>query len=313
MFCIILFVFQSTMDNNSIVMDKNKINPITIRDLRPVVAIANYQDVPAGAVWGERQITDFELILVVEGRFSYEQHGARPLILEAGDVLLIPPSIPHYFRRLERPAHAVFSCIHGELIRGSRWADGDYRFTPRPKLVTHTQGDIVIHDLFKRCRDTYEGYSLYRAELLETILKEIWIRLAEYWQGKHTPLPSGRVRAMTTFLKAHLHERISRRTLARHFGVTPEHINALFRKELGVTPTQFIHRERILRAYRLLRDQGLSVKESAHQVGFEDPFYFSRIFKRILKRNPGSLSHPLQQSGRGQAAPHETTLMKKPS
>jgi AraC-like DNA-binding protein len=73
------------------------------------------------------------------------------------------------------------------------------------------------------------------------------------------------------------------------FRITPEHVNALFRKELGVTPTQFLHRERIFRAYRYIRDQGVSVKEAAAQVGFDDPFYFSRVFKRIFKHAPSSL------------------------
>jgi AraC-like DNA-binding protein len=34
---------------------------------------------------------------------------------------------------------------------------------------------------------------------------------------------------------------------------------------------------------------GLSVKEVAAMVGFDDPFYFSRVFKRIMKRSPVSI------------------------
>jgi methylphosphotriester-DNA--protein-cysteine methyltransferase len=68
-------------------------------------------------------------------------------------------------------------------------------------------------------------------------------------------------------------------------------------KELGVTPTQFLHRERMFRAYRYIRDQWISVKEAAAQVGFDDPFYFSRVFKRIFKRAPSFLrrEHPSSQ------------------
>ena len=259
------------------------------RDLRPVVGFANYTAVRRGAAWGERVIPDLELVLVVEGRFSYEPRGSAPAALLPGDVLLIPPREPHTLRRLDAPVHAVFSCIHVELVPGACWGAGEYRFRPAPRRVTHVQGDAAIHDLFRRCSDVFSGYAHSRGDLLECIVKELWLRLAEYWGGSQGGRPSGRVRAMEAHLRAHLAEPVSRQVLAREFSVTPEHVNALFRRHLGVTPTQFVHRERVHWAYRLLRDEGMSVKEAAARVGFEDPLYFSRVFRRVMLRAPSSV------------------------
>ena len=94
---------------------------------------------------------------------------------------------------------------------------------------------------------------------------------------------------MVSYLRTHLDRKVTRRSLAREFGITPEHVNALFKKHLGVTPTQFIQRERMQKAYHYLRDEGLSVKETAARVGFDDPFYFSRVFKRLMHRSPTSV------------------------
>lgn len=271
-------------------MDKNKVGRrLTVRDIRPVVAFANYKPIRRGELWGPRRIPDFELILIVEGRFTYERQGHPTLTMDAGDVLLIPPGEVHILRRLDVPAHAVFSCIHGELLPAARWLKSDYSFHPEPQRVTRARGDAAVHDLFRRCSDAYNGYARHRDVLLECILKEIWIRLAEYWGGGHAGPPSGTVKGMVAYVMAHLREPITRRTLAREFSVTPEHVNALFRKHLSVTPTQFIHRERVRLAYRYLRDDGLSVKEAAARVGFDDPFYFSRVFRRVLMRNPSSV------------------------
>lgn len=279
------------MDRGGVFMDNNKKSvQLTVREIRPVVTVANYQEVARGRYWGERQIPDFELILIVEGRFAYETRTAPALILTAGDVLLIPPLEWHTIRRLDKPAHAVFSCIHGELIPKARWGRGEYHFSPEPQRVTRIHGDAVIHDLFMRCRTVYEGYDKYREVLLETILKEIWVRLAGFWSGGASEDLSGRIKCMVSYLRAHLDKKITRRSLAREFGITPEHVNALFKKQLGVTPTQFINRERMQLAYRYLRDEGLSVKETAARVGFEDPFYFSRVFKRVMHRTPASVS-----------------------
>lgn len=263
---------------------------ITVAAVRPVITHSNYMAVRPGQFWGERSIPDLELILIVAGRFSYEVRGeAGPVYLGAGDVLLILPGEWHILRRLDEPAHAAFSCIHLELLPAARWAAGDYRFEPAPQRVTPVES-WAFHDLFMRCSEVFAGYDRYRGVLLETLGKELWIRLAEHWSGGEGGRIPERVRPMVTYLRNNLtRPHIGRGTLAKEFGITPQHVNALFRGALGVTPTQFIHRERVLRAYRYIRDENNSVKEAAARVGFEDPFYFSRVFKRVLKQSPSAL------------------------
>ena len=259
--------------------------------VRPVIKHSNYRSVERGQSWGPRAIPDLELVLIVAGRFVYEVRDEPvPVLLHAGDVLLIRPGEWHTLRREDEPAHAAFSCIHLELLPEGRWAAGDYRCDPSPQRVTPVSS-WAIHDLFMRCSEVFAGYDRYRDALMETLAKELWIRLSESWSGGGSGgvIPE-RVRPMVSYLREHLAEpTIGRCELAREFGITPEHVNALFRRTLGITPTQFLHRERVLRAYRHIRDENLSVKEAAARVGFEDPFYFSRIFKRILNLSPSAL------------------------
>jgi len=258
-------------------------------DIRPTVRVANYFDVPSGRVWGERVIPDLELILIVEGRFAYEAAREDAIPLAAGDVLCIPPSTPHVFGRTDRAGRAVISCIHGELADDGTWAAGDYRLDPSPQVVTHLEADREAHGLFRRCAAVFEGYSRCRAPLLRAVACEIWLRLAERWTSGEDHRLSLRMERMVAYLRAHLCEPVSRRDLAREFSVTPEHVNALFKKELGVSPTQFVHRERAQLAYRYLRDDRLSVKEVAARVGFSDPFYFSKVFKRVMLVPPSDV------------------------
>ena len=100
---------------------------------------------------------------------------------------------------------------------------------------------------------------------------------------------SSRMRLMVKFVRENISRLVTRQGLARQFSLTPEHINTIFKKELGVTPTQFVQREEALLALRLIRDEGLSVKEVAARVGFTDEFYFSKVFKKVMHVSPGSL------------------------
>lgn len=256
-------------------------------DVRPRVNYANYFAVRNGQRrWGPRTIADVELILVVAGEFAYESAG-ETWALQDGDVLCIPPGIEHVFaHRRDRSYGAVISCIHLELAPG-RWRAGDYRPEPMPPPVTSTHGDMAIHPLFRHCRDVFEGNLPYREELLGTIARNLWLRLAGYWEGHMRPGPSLRTARMVAAIERGLPGVVTRHDLAREFGLGPEHVNALLRKEIGLTPTQIRHRALIVQACRLLQEEGLSVKEAAARTGFHDEFHFAKVFKRVMGFPPG--------------------------
>ena len=64
-----------------------------------------------------------------------------------------------------------------------------------------------------------------------------------------------------------------------------------------MSPSAVINRERAARAYQLIDREGLSVAESALAVGFQDPFYFSRVFKQIYTIPPSQVGRTHQNRG----------------
>ena len=78
----------------------------------------------------------------------------------------------------------------------------------------------------------------------------------------------------------HLHP--DRRYLARRFGLSAQHVNRVFKEEVGCSPTSFVQRECCQRAPRLILEENLGVAEAAERVGFADPSYYSRVFTRII-------------------------------
>jgi AraC-like DNA-binding protein len=247
--------------------------------------MANYIHPGPGRSWNNRTIPDFELILVVAGRYGYDVPGRPPVVLRPGHVLCIVPG-HHSFYRIDRARRSTISCIHCEPAPQGTYAAGDYRLAPRPRTVTDMSREPAVVDLFRRAAEAFAGYGRYRGALVETITREIWLRLAERWTGTETRTMSRRLEQMVAFLREHATRQVTRRDVAEAFSVTPEHVNAMFKKQLGLTPTQFVHRERCLLAYRMMRDHGLSVKEAARTTGFGDAFHFSRVFKRVMGISP---------------------------
>lgn len=258
---------------------------LTPPDIDPAVRVANYFRTARGrSSWGVRAIDDPELILVVEGCFEYVTADAA-ITLGAGEVLLIEPGVPHTFRRTAGSVEGVISCIHFELLPNRRW-NRQYTSTVAPRPVAYAGDSSAIYAMFRHLAEIFEGYGQFREARIHAVFKAIWLSLCEKWSESDTPHVSLRMREMMRFVRQHLGQPIGRRRIAEAFALTPEHVNYLFRQELGVTPTQFLHRERCLLAYKLIHQERLSVKQAALRVGFADPFHFSRVFKKILGVSP---------------------------
>ncbi|HQV68970.1 MAG TPA: substrate-binding domain-containing protein [Thermoflexales bacterium] len=94
------------------------------------------------------------------------------------------------------------------------------------------------------------------------------------------------VRRAMAYLHQHFAEAVSRKDIARHVGITEDHLTFCFRQELGTTPIEYLQRYRINQAKRLLLETAKPITEVALSVGFSDSGYFSRIFHRETGVSP---------------------------
>jgi len=88
------------------------------------------------------------------------------------------------------------------------------------------------------------------------------------------------------YMLRHLDRPLQVATLAARANVSPSHFFALFRRQVGCAPIDYFIRLRMQHARRLLDETSLSVKEVAAILGYEDPFYFSRLFKAVNHESP---------------------------
>lgn len=87
-----------------------------------------------------------------------------------------------------------------------------------------------------------------------------------------------------------IHERFNRDLpvpdLARAVGLSTTHFRRRFRAYTGRAPVAYIRELRIAEAQRLLRE-GRAIKQVAGAVGYDDPFYFMRVFRAVVGIPPG--------------------------
>lgn len=86
---------------------------------------------------------------------------------------------------------------------------------------------------------------------------------------------------MVAFIREHAVAGVDRHALAHEFDLTAEHVNALFRHELGLTPRDVLNHERCRIAYRLIHDEGVPVSTAATRAGYQDLYYFRDFLRRF--------------------------------
>jgi signal transduction histidine kinase/AraC-like DNA-binding protein/DNA-binding response OmpR family regulator len=99
---------------------------------------------------------------------------------------------------------------------------------------------------------------------------------------------SALVKRTVIYLQENYAHPLSRREIAESIGVSENHLSRIFRRELGISPWDYLNRYRIKQAKELLASTEDSITSVALQVGFNDPAYFSRVFRRQAGQSPSA-------------------------
>ncbi|MES2454245.1 MAG: AraC family transcriptional regulator [Bacteroidota bacterium] len=87
-------------------------------------------------------------------------------------------------------------------------------------------------------------------------------------------------------MKANLGGKLTVKEMSEHVKLSSSHFSNLFRKSTGISPIDYFIHLKMQRACQLLYSKDVKIKRIADELGYEDPFYFSRIFKKNMGMSP---------------------------
>jgi signal transduction histidine kinase/AraC-like DNA-binding protein len=95
------------------------------------------------------------------------------------------------------------------------------------------------------------------------------------------------VKKAVSYLHQHFHEEsLSRAHIADAVGISQQHLDRIFRQEVGLSVNDYLNRLRIRRAQEYLTNTTDNITLIAMQVGFNDAAYFSRVFRKLVDQSP---------------------------
>lgn len=94
------------------------------------------------------------------------------------------------------------------------------------------------------------------------------------------------IRQIKQYIMEHSHEDISLDAIGKKVGLSPFYISKRFKEQLGANYIDFLTECRIDKAKKLMTDPDRSLKEITYEVGYHDPNYFSKVFKKMCNVSP---------------------------
>lgn len=111
-------------------------------------------------------------------------------------------------------------------------------------------------------------------------------KLQQSYEERHARLEEDTIEQIKRHIIEHAHQDISLDAIGRVVGLSPIYISKIFKEQLGVNYINFLTECRIEKAKKLMRDPDKSLKEITFDVGYHDPNYFSKVFKKVCHVSP---------------------------
>ena len=208
--------------------------------------------------------------------------GNKKYIFDSGNALLIPPLLHHdEFYRTD--GHVLFIGFTGSVF-----------LDPQPDLYMDEDGSLrrLFTQFFE---DAREGRPLY-TQMLEITLAETLLRLMRK-KSRSSALKDGILYA-TNYINEYYAQPVSMQELAKNSGYGYDYFHHLFKKETGLSPTQYLIKRRLSAAAELIYEKKVNCTEAAYRCGFSNNAQFSMMFKRQYGYSPSAiLEHGIDSLG----------------
>ncbi len=199
----------------------------------------------------------------------------------------VPIGCIHGFRFVPGTQGWVVTLASETLDRTLEEADPVRRVLSRPAVFA---GDASVAGLMQRIFVEYDGRAFARAQCLRSLSGLLLGLVARHLQTE-APSPAAaeadnRFRRFEELVEAHYAEHWSVADYAEALSITPVHLSRVARAATGMPASRVIEERIVREARRNLVYTDLPVSVVAYVLGFDDPAYFSRLFRRATGMPP---------------------------
>lgn len=262
----------------------NPLNPgISIRSMGHFPnAAGHYIDRPCGRA-------EYIFIYCTNGRGWYVLFGEKHEV-RAGQYFILPAGVPHSYGASDgEPWHIYWAHFIGpkamsvyESMKGTH----TLKIEEKTRIADRVRMFDELLNVMERRTDhdsmLYVCIGFYR--IMSTLMFVDAFREARYPSAP--PQNIRFLNRITHFMMENIDRNITVGDMAEYMGYSESHFHRKFLKETGISPLAYYAKAKAEAACTLLRDTDLNIIQISMKLGFHDPYYFSRFFKKNTGLSP---------------------------
>lgn len=237
-----------------------------------------------------RELNEYQLLYLTEGKGTFHSHTIREATLREGDLFMLFPGEWHsYHPNSETGWKSYWIGFRGRNIDDRIRA----AFLAPTKPIYHVGYSPEIVHLYKQAYQTAVEEAAYSQQLMAGIVNHLLGLM--YMLERNIQLISRNQSHVNMIARARQRIRESLETpltiqqIAEELSVSYSNFRKLFKEHTGLSPATYQQDLRLQRAKELLSSTNMSIKEIAYRLNFESPDYFSAKFKQKTGRKPSEL------------------------
>ena len=242
---------------------------------------------PKLPTWRPKGRVDWQLVYITAGEGHFILNG-QDITVPAGNIVLYQPKQEqHYYFLGKDQARYWFVHFTGRQVRSIL----KHFEIPLDGYILHTGISMACEDLFRRMRDELVECSWGYEELLTCLLRQLLIEISRRMHEDEKQISgfvSDEMERAKHYLAEHYNEEISIEQYAASRNMSTSWFGKSFTAAAGISPKQYILQQRIRNAQLLLETTDATVSEIARIVGYDNPMYFSRLFRKVRGLSPAN-------------------------
>ena len=221
------------------------------------------------------------LIYCTEGKGCIEVED-RTYHIGRSDAFCIPKGRRHkYYADPEDPWSILWAHFKGEVTRC--YPLEECRVVHMNSRQSDNRMMVLFKLLFRVLERNYTlGNFIYISQVLSLILSEIYFRE----KTDESTVQDRHVTMVIRFMYENLKRSLTLEEISEEVKLSRSYLNTIFKTQTGRSPVEFFIHLKMQEACKLLKATDMYIYEVSSELGYEDQYYFSRIFKKVVGVSP---------------------------
>ena len=270
-----------------IVLPRNTIEAIKLNPLINslyVTDIGYYPDARYHHRKRGKGIDQHILIYNIEGNGWIDIDGCKHDI-HANSYFIIPPLTPHQYGAYENEPWTIY-WVHYMGQNSELYNKPEIVHRIPPAQNSRIEDRIqLFNEIIATLSAAHNKEELEYANLCFCHLMASF-RYIHQFRTLNTYSDHDLVKNVLKYMKANIDKNLKLEDMAKHFNLSPSHFSKKFKQRTRYSPINYFLHLKVQHSCKLLNLTTMRISEIAREVGIEDQFYFSRLFKKVMDQSP---------------------------